>query len=68
VGERVVQYGDLSLGVVDACVVAWAERLDLAEIAPVDRRHIGVARPVTSRRSPLPPLALVGFSASTLRP
>jgi predicted nucleic acid-binding protein len=33
------------LGTVDASVVAAAERLGLADIATVDRRHFSVVRP-----------------------
>jgi uncharacterized protein len=33
------------LGTVDASVVAAAERLGIAEVATVDRRHFGVIRP-----------------------
>ena len=40
--DLVVRYADLPLGAVDACVVAVAERLGLAEIATIDRRHFSV--------------------------
>ena len=43
--DLVVRYADLPLGAVDACVVAVAERLGLAEIATIDRRHFSVVRP-----------------------
>jgi predicted nucleic acid-binding protein len=43
--DLVVRYRDLPLGAVDACVVAVAERLGLAEIATIDRRHFSVVRP-----------------------
>ncbi len=43
--ELVAQYRDLPLGTVDASVVAAAERLDVAEVATVDRRHFSVVRP-----------------------
>jgi uncharacterized protein len=46
VAELVAVYRDLPLGTVDASVVAAAERLDLAEVATLDRRHLGVVRPV----------------------
>jgi uncharacterized protein len=39
------QYRDLSLGVVDASVVALAERLGEPKIATLDERHFRVARP-----------------------
>lgn len=43
--ELVGQYHDLPLGTVDASVVAAAERLGIATIATLDRRHFGVVRP-----------------------
>jgi uncharacterized protein len=36
---------DLPLGIVDAAVVAIAERLQLTEIATLDHRHFTVVRP-----------------------
>ncbi len=45
IAELVAGYRDLPLGTVDASVVATAERLDVQEIATVDRRHFGVVRP-----------------------
>ena len=45
IAELVVRYRDLPLGTVDASVVAAAERLDITEIATLDRRHFGVVRP-----------------------
>ncbi len=45
VAELVAAYRDLPLGTVDASVVAAAERLGVAEVATVDRRHFGVVRP-----------------------
>lgn len=45
IAELVARYRDLPLGTVDASVVAAAERLGLAEIATVDRRHFSVVRP-----------------------
>jgi len=41
----VARYRDLPLGTVDASVVTTAERLGVADIAAVDRRHFGVVRP-----------------------
>ena len=38
-------YADLRLGVVDASVIAVAERLKLSEVASLDRRHFTVVRP-----------------------
>jgi len=41
----VVQYGDLPLGTTDASVIALPERLALAEVATLDKRHFTVVRP-----------------------
>jgi uncharacterized protein len=41
----VERYADLPLGIVDASVVAAAERLGMTRIATLDRRHFGVVRP-----------------------
>ena len=41
------QYVDLRLGLVDASVVAVAERLDCPDIATLDRRHFSVIRPAS---------------------
>ncbi len=43
--ELVSGYRDLPLGTVDASIVAAAERLGIATIATLDRRHFGVVRP-----------------------
>lgn len=43
--ELVAQYRDLPLGTVDASVVAAAERLEVTQIATLDRRHFSVLRP-----------------------
>lgn len=45
IAALVGRYRDLSLGTVDASVVAAAERLGISEIATLDRRHFGVVRP-----------------------
>lgn len=45
IAELVGRYRDLPLGTVDASVVAAAERLDITEIATLDRRHFSVVRP-----------------------
>ena len=45
IAELVATYRDLPLGTVDASVVATAERLDVREIATLDRRHFTVVRP-----------------------
>jgi len=39
------QYARLGLGGTDASVVAIAERLEIAQIATMDRRHFAVVRP-----------------------
>jgi len=38
-------YIDTPLGLVDACVVAAAERLDIVSVLTVDRRHFSLVRP-----------------------
>jgi predicted nucleic acid-binding protein len=43
--ELVEHYDDLPLGTTDASVVALAERLNVTEIATLDRRHFTVVRP-----------------------
>jgi predicted nucleic acid-binding protein len=43
--ELVERYVDLPLGLVDAAVIAIAERLGLSEVATVDHRHFRVVRP-----------------------
>lgn len=45
IAELVRTYRDLPLGSVDASVLAAAERLDVAEVATLDRRHFTVVRP-----------------------
>ena len=45
IAELVHTYRDLPLGTVDASVVATAERLDVTEVATIDRRHFSVVRP-----------------------
>lgn len=45
IAELVSRYRDLPLGTVDASVVTAAERLDVHELATLDRRHFGVVRP-----------------------
>jgi predicted nucleic acid-binding protein len=44
--ELVSTYADLPLGVVDASVVAVAERLHATEVATLDHRHFRVVRPL----------------------
>jgi uncharacterized protein len=43
--ELVETYLDLPLGIVDAAVIAIAERLQLTEVATLDHRHFAVVRP-----------------------
>jgi predicted nucleic acid-binding protein len=43
--ELVGQYADLPLGATDAAVITLAERLDVREVATLDRRHFSVVRP-----------------------
>ncbi len=45
VAELTEQYNDLPLGIVDASVIALAERRRLATIATLDRRHFGTVKP-----------------------
>jgi predicted nucleic acid-binding protein len=51
------QYVDLALGVVDASVVALAERLGENRIATLDHRHFTVVRPAHMRAFTLLPSA-----------
>ncbi|RPF20030.1 type II toxin-antitoxin system VapC family toxin [Myceligenerans xiligouense] len=43
--ELIEKYADLPLGTTDASVIAVAERLDVDEVATLDRRHFTVVRP-----------------------
>lgn len=43
--DLVDQYADNDIGLVDASVIAVAERLDITTIATVDHRHFTVVRP-----------------------
>jgi predicted nucleic acid-binding protein len=45
IAELVARYRDLPLGTVDGSVITTAERLDITDIATVDRRHFTVVRP-----------------------
>ncbi len=45
IAELVDGYRELTLGAVDASVVAAAERLGVSEIATLDHRHFTVVRP-----------------------
>ena len=44
-GELIARYADLDLGLVDASVVAVAERLSITTLASIDRRDLLVVRP-----------------------
>ena len=43
--ELEAEYADLGLGIVDASVIALAERLDEPKVATLDHRHFGTVRP-----------------------
>ena len=43
--QLVEQYADLPLGAADASVIALAERLGIATVMTLDRRHFSVVRP-----------------------
>jgi predicted nucleic acid-binding protein len=45
IAELITTYADFPLGSVDASVVAVAERLNVPEVATLDRRHFTVVRP-----------------------
>jgi len=45
ISNLVERYSDLPLGIVDASVVAAAERLGIRRIATLDRRHFSIVRP-----------------------
>jgi predicted nucleic acid-binding protein len=44
IAELVAEYRDLPLGTVDGSVIAATERLDITEVATLDRRHFSVVR------------------------
>jgi predicted nucleic acid-binding protein len=44
--QLVSEYSSLPLGTTDATVIALSERLGLAEVATLDRRHFTVVRPL----------------------
>lgn len=54
IAELVARYRDLPLGTVDASVLAAAERLAIAEIATLDRRHFTVVRSTFGELTLLP--------------
>ncbi len=43
--EILEKYDDNNIDLVDACIVAIAERLEIEKILTVDRRHFGVFQP-----------------------
>jgi predicted nucleic acid-binding protein len=45
IAQLVARYRDWPLGTADASVVAAAERLNITQIATVDRRHFSAVRP-----------------------
>jgi predicted nucleic acid-binding protein len=45
IADLTEQYADLPLGIVDASVVALAERRELDVIATLDHRHFATVRP-----------------------
>ncbi|MFI1939492.1 type II toxin-antitoxin system VapC family toxin [Streptomyces purpureus] len=46
IAELTARYSDFPLGLVDASVIACAERLGVTEVATVDRKHFGAVRPI----------------------
>jgi predicted nucleic acid-binding protein len=46
IAELTSVYRDLPLGTADASVVTAAERLDVKQVATLDRRHFSVVRPL----------------------
>lgn len=54
IAELVGRYSDLPLGTVDASVVAAAERLSIATVATLDRRHFHVVQPAIGQLTLLP--------------
>jgi predicted nucleic acid-binding protein len=55
VRELCRRYEDLPLGLVDASIVALAERLDERRIATLDHRHFSIVRPRHAARLTLVP-------------
>jgi predicted nucleic acid-binding protein len=53
-GVLVQDYADLRLGLVDATLVAVAERLGVRTVATFDWRHLGVVRPRHGRLTLVP--------------
>lgn len=44
--DLIEQYGDFPLGVVDAAIVALAERREVTTLLTLDRRHFAAVRPL----------------------
>ncbi|MFJ7066569.1 type II toxin-antitoxin system VapC family toxin [Streptomyces sp. NPDC101115] len=57
IAELTAQYAGFPLGLVDASVIACAERLGVTEVATVDRRHFGAVRPAHVEAFTLLPLS-----------
>jgi predicted nucleic acid-binding protein len=55
IAELVARYRDFPLGMVDASVVACAERLAISDVATLDRRHFAAVRPAHVRAFTLLP-------------
>ncbi len=55
VRELLLRYHDLRLGLVDASVIAVAERLGITRIATVDRRDFSLVQPAHCKRFELLP-------------
>src|SRR4029077_3423177 len=53
--ELVAKYADLRLGIVDASLIALAERLHASTIATLDHRHFGAVQPAHLPRFELAP-------------
>lgn len=54
IAQLVAHYRDLPLGTVDASVISAAERLNITEVATLDRRHFTVVRPANGPFTLLP--------------
>ena len=54
IAELVARYHDLPLGTTEASVVAAAERLNVSEIATLDRRHFSIVQPRSGQFELLP--------------
>ena len=52
--ELIATYRDLNLGIVDAAVVATAERLGIRNVLTVDERHFRAVRPKSGYFTLLP--------------